>query len=820
MAKCILHVGMHKTGTTSIQNSLQDLDDDQFYYTRLQGKPNHSTTIEAIFHADKHSHIARKLAKYGKISASRLANLARPDLDASVAEAKGRTLVISGEGILRMSESELNSLKYYLVDHGYDDIEVAAYARAPVAYISSAMQQKLKIGKTRAFKIESCFPEYREKFKKFDTVFGAGNLRLFKYDPANFPNGDVVEDFCRHFGIPLGSVNPIRKNVSITRLAAQLRFQYTKYAEAEGLPPLRGAMGMKLLDRIRSPDPARFQLAPSVIAPFLPEIQADVEWMEKRLGKSLAEPELRDQDGDIRSIDDLLAPVPGINEKLCGLLSEAGATVHPADAENTMRLLSQVARIGTSGGGDAEAKALRKAKRLLAGGDKASRLPGASDDSMAQRKARRREVEGAADAAGEGHGARSRAGRRGERHHGGAGLGEARGGGRETAREERQRKRDERILALAQAIAAANAENAAPRAARMGGGAGANLLGQGPRAGRMGGPGQAMGQGQGMGQGRRQGQDMGAGQQAGGGAHQAGGPGRKGQGAGRKGGAQLKPTKEVLQMPRANARPGAPERPRRQNLTPIATTPTPLLNIDKNLAVLWSPKSACTTVYVWFSHISGFSRDVKEYASWPHRHRMEQYSKSDIYAESAANGMAGATLLRIIRDPYSRAVSIYRHALNTLFADKEMELYSNGTISAVEGYSFQTFLDMAAALDMRRANVHFRPQIHLYESQRKPDRVINISKQDLFTELNAFEAEVGLPKTNFADLDWLHDLEKKRKAKQEPMEGEAIDTTAFSRRQVKELGQFPDYGQLLTPEARQKIEAIYKSDFDAYRDYL
>ena len=136
------------------------------------------------------------------------------------------------------------------------------------------------------------------------------------------------------------------------------------------------------------------------------------------------------------------------------------------------------------------------------------------------------------------------------------------------------------------------------------------------------------------------------------------------------------------------------------------------------------------------------------------------------------------------------------------------------------GISFQTFLDMVATLDLKHSNAHFRHQNHPYEKVKAADRVINISKQDLFTELNAFEAEIGIAKTDFGDLDWLHSLESKRKAKQEPMEGEALDTVALTRHQVNKLGQFPSYSQLLTPAAREKVEAIYKSDFDAYRDFL
>ncbi len=262
--------------------------------------------------------------------------------------------------------------------------------------------------------------------------------------------------------------------------------------------------------------------------------------------------------------------------------------------------------------------------------------------------------------------------------------------------------------------------------------------------------------------------------------------------------------------------------PRRERLkpTPLTVSPTPLINKDKNLVVLWSPKSACTTAYVWFSHISGFAADVKNYANWPHKHRTEQFQRSQLYVDSAKSGMPGATVLKIIRDPYGRAVSIYRHALQTKFADVEVEAWSGGAIDANRGYSFQTFLDMIETFDMTKVDVHFRPQFHPFETKRGIDRVVNISKADMFEQLNAFEEEQGWPRTDFAELNWLHNLESRRKAKQEPMEGEALDEVPFSRHQVKTLGAFPSYAQLLTPRARQRIEAIYKADFDAYGKYL
>ncbi len=183
--------------------------------------------------------------------------------------------------------------------------------------------------------------------------------------------------------------------------------------------------------------------------------------------------------------------------------------------------------------------------------------------------------------------------------------------------------------------------------------------------------------------------------------------------------------------------------------------PAPLINMHKNLLVLWSPKSACTTVYVWFAKVSGFADDVRAFAKWPHRHRIHQYLRSALYHDSALSGMINASPLKIIRCPYGRAVSIYRHALQTDFADIAMEAWSGGKISAGGGYSFQTFLDLLETLDMARADIHFRPQFHPLERERKPAHIVNISTSDLFADLNRFEESQGLPRTDFSTLTWL-----------------------------------------------------------------
>jgi hypothetical protein len=121
---------------------------------------------------------------------------------------------------------------------------------------------------------------------------------------------------------------------------------------------------------------------------------------------------------------------------------------------------------------------------------------------------------------------------------------------------------------------------------------------------------------------------------------------------------------------------------------------------------------------------------------------------------------------------------------------------------------------------MSRSNIHYRPQTHVFESVRKPDHVINISTEDMFTALNTFAVAVGLKPVDLTQLDWLHKIEAGRKAKSQPVEGENIDERAFDHKAALGNTPFPSYEQLRTPHVRKRIEKIYTVDFANYGSVL
>jgi hypothetical protein len=245
----------------------------------------------------------------------------------------------------------------------------------------------------------------------------------------------------------------------------------------------------------------------------------------------------------------------------------------------------------------------------------------------------------------------------------------------------------------------------------------------------------------------------------------------------------------------------------------------PLLNPDNGMMVLWSPKSACTTVFVWFAGTIGRLDEVRAFGS-AHRYRMQVYRKSDLYQRGLERPPGDYRIVRVIRDPYQRAASIYRHALKTpFFMNKQLKAVP-AALDRSAGFSFLQFLDYLEGLDLETANTHLRVQRHLVESEHRPEFIINISRQDLFTELNKVEEAFGLPRTDFHEMEWLHERESGRKAKPGAFEGGAADDFPFDKDAASGLKPWPDYGALLTPRARARIEKIYAGDFEAYAAYF
>ncbi len=343
MRSCIIHIGMHKTGTTSIQQSLHRFADKRFFYANLGGVCNHSLAIFSIFADKPESHHLHKVSKRDRAGVARYISEMKSDLEESIDNAADRTLLISGEDIGMLSIAALNKLKSYFAKH-FEEISIVGYVRAPAAYISSGFQEKVKGGVTRGFDVAKEYRNYQKSFDKFDTVFGKENVHLWKFAPEIFPGGCVVSDFCQRLQIELPANRIVRSNESLSRPLVALFFTYGKYAAQFGFERMAGAESQRMARTLSAENDLKFRFSPDILRPILEDNHKDIQWMETRLGQPLTESLGSHQNGDVSCDEDLLTVEPNLVGRILSQLGDNAPAGIAGDSLDEVVLLVQALR--------------------------------------------------------------------------------------------------------------------------------------------------------------------------------------------------------------------------------------------------------------------------------------------------------------------------------------------------------------------------------------------------------------------------------------------------------------------------------------------
>lgn len=343
MGDCIVHIGMHKTGTTSIQESLNGYANDCFYYASLGETANHSLAIYSLFIPDPSRHHMHRLAKRDGEGVRAYIRDVGVDFERSISAARGRTLLISGEDIGVMPPASINRLRDYLRAR-FSKVTIVGYVRPPGAFIASAFQQMLKAGNITSFDIDRLYRPYEKTFAKFDEAFGRENVLLRRFRPEDFPERCVVRDFCAL----IGTTAPrriVRENESLSRQVVSLLYIHSVSRGKLGLDRLNGRESRRLAG-LFGPDGGKFRFAPSLVRPIVEAQRPDIEWMEARLGSSLVEDFSETRPGDVSSEKDLLEPTSDTRKALLRLLGSAAPKGVRGETVEEIAQLVQTLRSG------------------------------------------------------------------------------------------------------------------------------------------------------------------------------------------------------------------------------------------------------------------------------------------------------------------------------------------------------------------------------------------------------------------------------------------------------------------------------------------
>ncbi|PHR46877.1 hypothetical protein [Cycloclasticus sp.] len=171
MSKLLIHIGMEKTGSTTIQsvlsNSRKALAQKAIHFPRISRKSNHNFLASAYIPMTS-SRISRGLAKYDREEGKRVVKLFKKDILKAVS--KFENTIISGEHLFRLQPAEIKFLHDDLLKAGVSDIRVIGYIRDPVSFYLSFVQQELK-GSSRFPSPSSFYIPYADRIQAWQENF-------------------------------------------------------------------------------------------------------------------------------------------------------------------------------------------------------------------------------------------------------------------------------------------------------------------------------------------------------------------------------------------------------------------------------------------------------------------------------------------------------------------------------------------------------------------------------------------------------------------------------------------------------------------------
>lgn len=233
-----LHIGVHKTGTTSIQESLdlnkRKLLKNGIYFpviikNRIRNPKNwvinHGVALYCMFSDYPENYLLKPISKVTIFNKKNKLNLIK-ELN-KFNKSSAHSMILSGEDISLLSENNLKVLRSFLLTEiPKGDIRIIISFREPIKIFTSHFQQNIKSGQSVINQELNQFDNfYFKRVSKFINVFGKENIITYKFEDAtNYPSG-LIGYFLEIVGVNklyIKKFKKIRKNESLSDISVDI----------------------------------------------------------------------------------------------------------------------------------------------------------------------------------------------------------------------------------------------------------------------------------------------------------------------------------------------------------------------------------------------------------------------------------------------------------------------------------------------------------------------------------------------------------------------------------------------------------------------
>ncbi|OYY73985.1 MAG: hypothetical protein B7Y40_06940 [Gammaproteobacteria bacterium 28-57-27] len=319
--KCYIHIGMHKTGSTSIQETFDKLKMPDIDYLRIDPfTSNQSRALATMLWESPetyHAHIKSGLSIQEVVQAR---NNYEASFHAVLSSSHAGAILLSAEDLSHrdFSLQSIAKLKSML-DPYVSGYEIICYIRPPVSFMQSAYQQVIKDG-ADWFSIDKLFPRYKEGLEKFELIFGRASLNFRVFSLKSFPQSNVVMDFAEIMGAKIGLNDTLRENDSVSLEAMSLLYIQRKFGRGYGSYKGSHSDNQRMITALQEIGQGKLVFCRELVEPIINENMEELEWIEGVLGQRIIDLPEVGTEGCIKDEDDFISMGMAVSSKLVSLV--------------------------------------------------------------------------------------------------------------------------------------------------------------------------------------------------------------------------------------------------------------------------------------------------------------------------------------------------------------------------------------------------------------------------------------------------------------------------------------------------------------------
>jgi hypothetical protein len=288
-ANIYIHIGLHKTGSSSIQNTFFSNRDKLLSHgiNYLSLSLNHSGVLYSLYCVAPHQTRANRAAGIDtKEKAAKKNAATRAALRQALESNSSASIVISGEGLSRLPAEGLERLRLEFTPYAAR-FRIIVYVRDPYSTVNSMAQQRIRRrGQTYEQIIAAPpYPRY-SRIAQAIQVFGRENVDIRLFDAAHFVNGDLIADFLSAIDASPDLRRELeveRTNVALSHEAAYLLHEINKYR-----PPARDRRPHDDVFQLFAAIPGQpYRCPPEIFVAVQPFVAKQLQWLRDLLGKDV-----------------------------------------------------------------------------------------------------------------------------------------------------------------------------------------------------------------------------------------------------------------------------------------------------------------------------------------------------------------------------------------------------------------------------------------------------------------------------------------------------------------------------------------------------